>query len=445
MPRVSLRRAFLYFSAVASVSLLLIAVHSPSRSFLPLTGVRRPSGFPDRPMLVVVEDQQQSGGSGGAVDSRHQSHNNDVQQSREKVAAVVDSPTKNDVDSSDFARLFIREEPTAALPANHTPLLPHQRPWFMKEGKRLPEPSIPGHRTLLLWPNEDNNDRIPAQLMYKPPDPSVQYPDHQDVGGDSDRTQVALKKILMYNGMNSWGMKAGRGHFMKLKCPVDTCVLTGSRSEISSADAVVFKDHFSDPHHSRDPNQIWIMYMLECPLHTQHFSQPNVFNWTATYRHDSDLVAPYERYMYHDPFIKQRNQTISYASGKSRQVAWFVSNCGARNNRLQYAKELGRYIGVDIYGACGTKRCPRSSSTRCFEMLNRDYKFYLAFENSNCRDYITEKFFVNGLRGLRRRQGNWCFTETVVFPHLTSHVPHYLSERSTGNSATVPSLFVKQV
>ena len=31
-------------------------------------------------------------------------------------------------------------------------------------------------------------------------------------------------------------------------------------------------------------------------------------------------------------------------------------------------------------------------------MLDRDYKFYLAFENSNCMDYITEKFFDTGLQ-----------------------------------------------
>ena len=58
---------------------------------------------------------------------------------------------------------------------------------------------------------------------------------------------------------------------------------------------------------------------------------------------------------------------------------------------------FSKYIDVDIYGGCGDKQCPRSSKD-CYQMLNTHYKFYLAFENSNCVDYITEKFYVNGLK-----------------------------------------------
>lgn len=95
--------------------------------------------------------------------------------------------------------------------------------------------------------------------------------------------------------------------------------------------------------------------------------------------------------------VRYKVQNRNYAANKTKKVAWFVSNCGARNTRLAYARELGKYIQVDIYGSCGPLKCPRSEKGKCFEILDRDYKFYLAFENSNCRDYITEKLYVNGL------------------------------------------------
>ena len=39
-----------------------------------------------------------------------------------------------------------------------------------------------------------------------------------------------------------------------------------------------------------------IVIFTECPLHTQIFKQKDIFNWTATYRGDSTIVAPYERF-----------------------------------------------------------------------------------------------------------------------------------------------------
>ncbi|VDN16640.1 unnamed protein product [Dibothriocephalus latus] len=41
--------------------------------------------------------------------------------------------------------------------------------------------------------------------------------------------------------------------------------------------------------------------------------------------------------------------------------------------------------------------CIRDAEFTCLKNLSLQYKFYLAFENSNCAGHITEKFFVNGL------------------------------------------------
>ncbi|CAL4102074.1 unnamed protein product, partial [Meganyctiphanes norvegica] len=411
MPRVSLRRGLLYLAAITTASLLLLGVQQQQPqawmpSGLPPSLQRR--GLNIHPNQVgldhpVLEQQIEEGDQSGAGKDDTQHHQNDPDTA---VSASDIKPSGSLSDSALGDSANLRPEPL--LSVNLTILPPERRPWYLKGGElrpEMPQDSEQWLRTSRLWPDEDSDDRIIDQLMFRPPMPPG-LEDIPDPSSADGKVPLPYKKILMYNGMNSWGLRAGRGQFLKLKCPVDTCVLTGSRSEINSADAIMFKDHFSMPPHKRDPRQTWVMFMLECPLHTQHFSNRNVFNWTATYRHDSDIVAPYEKWVYYDDNIRQRPQEINYSANKTKQVAWFVSNCGARNNRLQYAKELGKYIGVDIYGACGSQRCPRSNSGKCFEMLNNDYKFYLAFENSNCRDYISEKFFVNGLRGLPKQKSH---------------------------------------
>lgn len=120
-------------------------------------------------------------------------------------------------------------------------------------------------------------------------------------------------------------------------------------------------------------------------------------NWTMTYRTDSEIVLPYGKWVYYNMSVKTKKQEKNYAKGKTKKVAWFVSNCYPVNDRYEYAIELQKYIGVDIYGKCGDLNCPKSKA-HCMELLRRHYKFYLAFENSNCRDYITEKFFKNALQ-----------------------------------------------
>lgn len=63
-----------------------------------------------------------------------------------------------------------------------------------------------------------------------------------------------------------------------------------------------------------------MLYFLECPYHTQSVKNA-LINWTATYRRDSDIVAPYERWQYYDSSVKQISQTFNYAANKTKKVS----------------------------------------------------------------------------------------------------------------------------
>lgn len=93
-------------------------------------------------------------------------------------------------------------------------------------------------------------------------------------------------------------------------------------------------------------------------------------------------------------FFPDRN----YSAEKTRLVAWASSHCSSPAFlRELYVEQLQLDIPVHIVGKCNPNAppCPRGSK-QCDALL-RKYKFYLAFENGFCEDYITEKYWKQAL------------------------------------------------
>ena len=133
------------------------------------------------------------------------------------------------------------------------------RPWYLSGGAIRPSHVMmnrTGHRTSHLFPEESpGQDRITEQLMFLPP--ATEIPSNQE------DASLPLKKILMWNGVSSWGgVRPGRGEFIKQECPVSTCAIVTGRDQAEQVDMVLFKDHFNLPTFKRPQSQIWIIFML---------------------------------------------------------------------------------------------------------------------------------------------------------------------------------------
>ncbi|XP_046579581.1 glycoprotein 3-alpha-L-fucosyltransferase A-like [Haliotis rubra] len=178
------------------------------------------------------------------------------------------------------------------------------------------------------------------------------------------------------------------------ECPQKNCQCSYDPKQTERADAVIFDGvelKYRTPP-LKQTNQVWIMFGLECPYYYNnqlYLSEQwrHVFNWTMTYRLDSDVILPYNVL-----YQQQQPPKVNFsqiALNKTKSVLWFVSNCNTQSKRQQYVKELRKHISVDIYGRCGPLKC---RGPKCGFLYNQ-YRFYLSFENSFCVDYITEKLF----------------------------------------------------
>ncbi|EFX69883.1 hypothetical protein DAPPUDRAFT_61832, partial [Daphnia pulex] len=91
-----------------------------------------------------------------------------------------------------------------------------------------------------------------------------------------------------------------------------------------------------------------------------------------------DSVDQYDAVMFHWPSLCDYPYV---ASRSEHQLFVMVSDESPQHSR------------IDIFGKCGKPFCSFDQLNDCYQRIEIDYKFYLSFENSLCRDYITEKFF----------------------------------------------------
>ncbi|XP_066957638.1 alpha-(1,3)-fucosyltransferase C-like [Macrobrachium rosenbergii] len=112
--------------------------------------------------------------------------------------------------------------------------------------------------------------------------------------------------------------------------------------------------------------------------------------------HHSNALDQYLRAM-------AANTTLEDAMGlewkdfvkRPKPVVWMSSNCKTDSRREDYVKELSRFINVDKFGKCGWFKCGKpyqAFEEKCWKtILKKRYLFALAFENSLCNHYLSEK------------------------------------------------------
>lgn len=230
---------------------------------------------------------------------------------------------------------------------------------------------------------------------------------HQYTASQQIEAKVTRTKYILYWSplWNTWDYMWGYGFEPFKNCDYNNCYTTRNRTlkPIGEFDALIFYASYDKKKHGvpseRSNHQKYILMFSEAPAYIcpdlKQFD--SYFNWTMSYRFDSDIVRR------HGYIIKtETNYTLptqAFIKGKKQMAAWFVSNCKTPGHRENLVKELQKHLKVDVYGSCGKLKCDRManntklSSDKCYSMLEKKYKFYLSFENSYCLDYSTEKLY----------------------------------------------------
>lgn len=144
--------------------------------------------------------------------------------------------------------------------------------------------------------------------------------------------------------------------------------------------------------------QVYVFHEMKSPSFPQQGVWPgswnSVFNWTWTYRRDSDIWQPLGL-LKKARKVRSLEYFYELTKGKTRAVAFIPHTCpldDSSSKRNEFVREMGKYVRIAEFGHCSNKTCARGGDS-CSQVLSKRFFFLLAVEDDICKDHVTEVFY----------------------------------------------------
>lgn len=221
----------------------------------------------------------------------------------------------------------------------------------------------------------------------------------------TNKHNIATDVKIVYGGTKLWQRQPWKELLNLTGCEYTNCRTKDLKTgRIEDADIVLFAVKFLSqlpnvPWHIRQ-NQYWLMMSYESAGYKiNRFTKDynSRLNGTMMYRKDATIYYPWGKVHKEKTNLPMTN----FAAKKNKAVFAYTTNCGSEGfNRIALMREIGKHVPVDFFSSTCTggrhPPCPRGvrgTNNDCELKANRGYRFALAFENSLCKEYITEKFW----------------------------------------------------
>lgn len=242
------------------------------------------------------------------------------------------------------------------------------------------------------------------------------------------RNKLQEKENMFYILLWTWTgipFTMDQEDFIAANCQFQNCFITKNISffnDVTKFDAILFdaialKEKQDIPYpEKRSKRQRYVLVSTEASVHCPITSEyNNFFNWTWTYKLDSDIVyseiaikdkdgtvvGP-KKEMHWLPEAKMETTSINILNklaDKRIAAIWIATNCDPASQSVRYIRKMQVELkknnhSVDTYGSCDNANNTKCISKACQALIESTYYFYLFFESVVSEDFVSKQLLT---------------------------------------------------